>query len=106
MDYTLPEPHYLTLIWLNFGIIFNSVFTYLVCLHYQIVFIFSPAPHGHFDGGHHDLEDEAIYEAELAKIDNELQICAMMKEESESKMMIEMDESSVTVSSTGSLIID
>jgi len=93
------KPHYLTLIWLNFGIIFNSVFTYLVCLHYQIVFIFSPAPHGHFEGGHHHDLEAAEYEAELAKMDNEQQICAMMKEESDSKMIIEMDESSFTVSS-------
>ena len=99
--FSFAEPHYLTLIWLNFGIIFNSVFTYLVCLHYQIVFIFSPAPHGHFEGGHHHDLEAAEYEAELAKMDNEQQICAMMKEEADSKMIIEMDESSFTVSSIG-----
>lgn len=56
------------LIWLTFVIIFNTVFYHLFCrLKLSIT----------------DMEAvaEAIYENELAKMDNEVQICTLMKEE-------------------------
>ena len=60
-----------------------------MCLHYQIVFIFSPGPHAQFL---HEINDpeEAMFQAEMAIMDNEEQLCIIVKEE-DNKTVIEMD---------------
>lgn len=70
------KSNYITLIWLNFGIIFNSVFTYLVCLHYQIVFVFTPDP---FHQQMHQEEEVQL----RSKQDIEDQIHALMMDENQ-----------------------
>lgn len=87
---TSIKSNYITLIWLNFGIIFNSVFTYLVCLHYQIVFVFAPDPlHQQL----HAIQEEEAQQR--TKQDIEDQINALMMDETlDPKLVLEESDES------------